>query len=222
VFFQSLKTTLPVAFGYIPLGMAFGVLLQNLGISWYWATAFGIFVYAGAAQFMAITLLSQKVGLAEVFSATLLLNLRHVFYGIGMIPRFSQLKKHKWYAIFGLTDETFSILTTSNGNQNDSQFIFFATLFNQIWWVIGCTLGALLRTHIKFDSTGLEFSLTCLFVVLLLEQWFKTKDWFPIILGCFFGCLALVLFGGKNFLLVSLLGVMLATPFKRKEIAHAN
>ena len=213
---DALSTTLPVAFGYIPLGMAFGVLLQNLGVPWYWATLMGIFIYAGAAQFMAVSLLSQKAGLTEVFSATLLLNLRHVFYGMAMIERYKPLKKAKVYSIFGLTDETFSILSSSEIRKDDPDFVFATTLINHFWWVLGCTLGAVLKTNVNFDSTGLEFSLTCLFAVLLLETWLKSKDPVPILTGALFGALSLFLFQGKNFLLSSLMGVIIATPFVRR------
>lgn len=216
MFKDVFRTSLPVAFGYVPLGMAFGVLLQNLGISWYWATAMGIFVFAGAAQFMAVTLLSQRVGLAEVFSATLLLNLRHVFYGLAILDRYKPLGFLKPYAVFGLTDETFSIISTSEDRPDDSRFILGVTALNHIWWVLGCTLGAMLRTSIQFDSTGLEFSLTCLFAVLLLEQWLKSKDPLPIVLGLFFGVASLTFFQGKNFLLIAIAGVLILTPFTRR------
>jgi 4-azaleucine resistance transporter AzlC len=117
---SAFKATIPVAFGYLPLGIAFGVLLQNLGIQWYWATAMGLFIFAGAAQFMAVTLLSQKVGLMEVFTLTLLLNLRHFFYGLVMIEKYRSFGKAKFYAIFGLTDETFSVISTSQLNSQGS------------------------------------------------------------------------------------------------------
>jgi 4-azaleucine resistance transporter AzlC len=220
LFKDAFKTTLPVAFGYIPLGMAFGILLQNIGVPWFWATLMGLFVYAGAAQFMAVTLLSQKVGLTEVFSATLLLNLRHVFYGVAMIERFKPLKKRKLYAIFGLTDETFSILSSSEIRKNDSSFIVTTTAMNHFWWVLGCTIGSILKTNLNFNSNGLEFSLTCLFTILLLETWLKSKDPIPILMGALFGAISLILFHGKNFLLSALFGVIVTTPFLRRGVTN--
>jgi 4-azaleucine resistance transporter AzlC len=220
MFKDVFKTSLPVAFGYLPLGMAFGVLLQNLQLPWYWATAMGLFIFAGAAQFMAVTLIAAKVGLLEVFTATLLLNLRHIFYGLAMLERFKTLRTGKLYSIFGLTDETFSILSSSKPRGSDSKFVLGVTALNHFWWVLGCTLGAILKSNIRFDSTGMEFSLTCLFAVLLLEQWFKSKNIQPILLGVFCGAISLLLFGGQHFLLVSIFGVLLAAPFVQKELPN--
>lgn len=216
---DSLKASLPVAFGYVPLGLAFGVLLRDIGVEWYWSLAMSAFIFAGAAQFMAVALLSQKAGLTEVFVATLLLNLRHFFYGLALTERYRRLGKLKPYAIFGLTDETFSIVSTSDQQENDdSGYILRVTFLNHAWWIIGCTLGALLRTSIQFDSTGLEFSLTCLFVVLLLEQWLKFRRHAPIILALACGAASLLFLGGEHFLISSILAVMVASPFAaRKE-----
>ncbi|MEI8027920.1 MAG: AzlC family ABC transporter permease [Pseudomonadota bacterium] len=217
---EVFKTSLPVAFGYLPLGMAFGVLLQNLGIPWYWATAMGVFIFAGAAQFMAVAMLSAKAGLFDVFTATLLLNLRHVFYGLAMINRFKCLGSGRLYAIFGLTDETFSLLSTSEVQIGDSRFVVGLTALNHLWWVVGCTLGAVLKSNIEFDSTGIDFSLTCLFVVLLLEQWFKSRDPKPILAGLCAGAASLLVFGRDHFLLFGIAGVMLTIPLIGKDVKN--
>ncbi|MCA3086782.1 MAG: AzlC family ABC transporter permease [Rhodocyclaceae bacterium] len=215
---DSLKASLPVAFGYVPLGLAFGVLLRDIGIEWYWSLAMSALIFAGAAQFMSVALLSQKAGLTEVFVATLLLNLRHFFYGLALTERYRSLGKLKPYAIFGLTDETFSIISTSDhkGN-NDGGYILRVTLLNHAWWIIGCTLGALIRSSIQFDSTGIEFSLTCLFVVLLLEQWLKFKTHTPLLLALSCGAASLLVLGGKHFLISSILAVMVTFPFATQQ-----
>ena len=166
----------------------------------------GIFIYAGAAQFMAVTLLANRAGIAEVFAATLLLNLRHLFYGLALMSRFSGYGWGKLYAIFGMTDETVSIVLSSQKlpEPDDKTFILGLTAINHAWWVLGCTLGALLRTSIKFDATGLEFSLTALFVVLLLEQWLKNRDIFPIFAGVAAGAITILLHAESHFLLISI------------------
>lgn len=217
---ESFKATLPVAFGYIPLGIAFGVLLRDTGVDWYWSLIMSLFIFAGAAQFMAVALLSQKAGLVEVFAATSLLNLRHFFYGLALVQRFRTLGKLKPYAIFGLTDETFSIISSSEPKKvNDGGYIFRVTLLNHCWWVAGCTLGALLRDSLRFDSTGLEFSLTCLFVVLLMEQWLRNRDSFPILAALACGSASFLVLEGRHFLISSIVAVLIVSVSLKRRVS---
>lgn len=164
------RSSLPVAFGYVPLGMAFGILLVDLGYPWWWAPAMGLVIYAGSAQFLAVGLLSAGASAFDAFVATLLLNLRHVFYGLAMVDRYRALGRSRWYAVFGLTDETFSLVASAPPGPRDGAFVLGLTALNQGWWVLGCAVGALAGSSLPFDTEGLEFSLTALFVVLLVEQ----------------------------------------------------
>jgi 4-azaleucine resistance transporter AzlC len=170
-FSEALRDSAPVMFGYIPLGMAFGVLFQSLGYHWIFAPLAGVVIYAGSAQFMAVGLLAAGVSYAEAFIATLVLNSRHMFYGLSVMGRYPTRGLSRWYLIFGLTDETYSLITArppqSPGNV---RYLVYLTGLNQSYWVIGCALGASLQSFYAFDSRGFEFALVALFLVLLIEH----------------------------------------------------
>lgn len=217
------KSTLPVLFGYIPLGIAFGILFIDLGYAWYFATLMAILVYAGAAQFMAIGLLAAGAGLAEVFIATFLLNSRHIFYGLSMLKKYGDWNLKKIYLAFGLTDETYSLVTTiepPHGVQ-PSDYYFSITALNHGYWIVGCTIGALIGTNIQMNTQGMDFALTALFVVLLLEQWKKIKEPLPFLIAIFCSFLALYLFAGQMLLASIILSIVLLVLVKlSKEDAY--
>ena len=213
---SALSKTAPVMFGYVPMGMAFGVLFSELGYAWYYATLMGIVIFAGAAQFMAVGLLAAGAGMLEVAVTTLLLNSRHIFYGLSLLQEFKVKGWRRWYLIFGLTDETYSLLTSlkhsreakarqeaaSLATMGDEQLAI--TALNQSYWVIGCTLGALLGSRVTFDTQGLEFTLTALFMVLVIEQYKAVRTLAPFLIALASGCIALYLAQPQNMLLISL------------------
>ena len=170
--FQAFKVSIPVMFGYVPIGIAYGFLLVKTGLPWYWAPLMCIFIFAGAAQFLALSLFAQQKSAAEMALAVFLMNSRHMVYGFSLIERFSVFKWAKPYLIYGLTDETYALLTTVEPPEGCSheKFDFLITLFNQVYWTFGSTVGALLGSVIMWDAPGLDFALTALFVVLLVEQ----------------------------------------------------
>jgi branched chain amino acid efflux pump len=213
---SSLSKTAPVMFGYVPMGMAFGVLFSELGYSWYYATLMGVVIFAGAAQFMAVGLLAAGAGMVEVAVTTLLLNSRHIFYGLSLLKEFKVKGWRRWYLIFGLTDETYSLLTSlkhareteDESNEHDQGSIgeeqLTITALNQGYWVLGCTLGALLGSTIQFDTQGLEFTLTALFMVLVIEQYKAVRTLAPFLIALACGAIALYFAQPQNMLLVSL------------------
>ena len=181
------RLTLPILFGYLPLGMAFGVLFATqLEYAWWFAPLMGILIFAGAGQILAVSLLAANAGLLEVFVAMFVLNARHLFYGLSLLGHFRGAGWRKAYLIFGLTDETYSLLT-SRPRGSDPTFEQAVdvriTAFNQVYWVLGCGLGALLGDNVAFNSTGIEFALVALFIVLTIEQLKALGDSFPIWLG---------------------------------------
>jgi len=214
------QTSLPVAFGYIPLGMAFGVLLVGLGYPWWWAPVMGIVIFAGSAQFLAVSLLAAGAGPFDAFVATLLLNLRHVFYGLTVLDRYRALGAGRFYAIFGLTDETFSLLVGMPPHARDRRYVVALTALNQGWWVLGCAMGALIGRSLPFSTEGLAFSLTALFAVLLVEQLLKGFR-VGALIGAGIGALVCLIFlPGKYFLIASIsLGalVLLTLPAPREQ-----
>lgn len=177
------RQTLPILFGYLPLGMAFGVLFSaQLDYAWWYAPLMGITIFAGAGQILAVSLIAAKAGLLEVFVAMFVLNARHLFYGLSLLGQFRGGGWRKAYLIFGLTDETYSLLTSRPrpGSREDEQRNDFRiTLLNQGYWVAGCALGALLGDNVAFNSTGIEFALVALFIVLTIEQYKALGEAFP-------------------------------------------
>lgn len=203
--------TLPVLFGYVPMGMAFGVLFVELGYPWYFSTVMGIFIFAGAAQFMAIGLLAAGAGMTEVLITTLLLNSRHMFYGLSLLQDFKVKGWRRWYLVFGLTDETYSLLTSLKpkdqgeiDTQLQSEKQLCITFLNHSYWVTGCTLGALLGQAIQINTEGLDFILAALFMVLVIEQYKTVKQLFPFIIALFAGIATLFFAAPENMLLISL------------------
>lgn len=208
---KAFHQTLPVLFGYIPLGMAFGLLFDSLGHPWYFASLSGLLIFAGAAQFLSIGLLANKTGLFEIFVTTFVLNLRHIFYGFSLFHRFRGTFLARFYLIFGLTDETYSVLTSSHyaDTETDHRYCFYVTLINHSYWVLGCTLGALLGKGLVINTQGFEFVLTALFTVLMVEQALAVRRFFPFVLALVSAIIAFF-FYPKQILLVSLVLVFIS------------
>jgi 4-azaleucine resistance transporter AzlC len=157
--------------------MAFGVLFQSLGYHWLFAPLAGIVIYAGSAQFMAVGFLAVGVSYTEALIATLMLNSRHIFYGLAVLDRYPRRGVLRWYLIFGLTDETYSLVTAKIPEcQSSDRYYLCLTALNQSYWVVGCTLGSSLQSMVEFDSRGFEFALVALFLVLLIEQIRATNE----------------------------------------------
>ncbi|WP_292388072.1 AzlC family ABC transporter permease [Methanosarcina sp. UBA5] len=206
LFITAFKTTIPVLLGYIPLGMAFGFLLDGAGYHWIYAFIMSLFVYAGSGQFLAVALLSAGAGLTEFAIATLLLNFRHAFYGLSLLEKFSGVGKVKPYLIFALTDETYALLTTTNVPQgiSKSRFYFYIAALDHLYWIAGSVLGAALGSVLDLNLEGMSFVLAALFVVLTIEQYFSSEARFPFIAAIGAGALSLILFSPDNMLLASI------------------
>lgn len=207
LFVTALKTTVPVFLGYIPLGMAFGLLLDNAGYPWIYAFIMSAFIYAGAGQFVAVALLAAGAGITEFAVATLLLNLRHSFYGLSLLSKFSDVGKVKPYLIFALTDETYALLTTTEVPKSGSKarFYFYIAALDHLYWIAGSVLGAGLGSMLSINLEGLDFVLAALFVVLTIEQYFHSNTRFPFQAALGAGILSLVLFSPDNMLLLSII-----------------
>jgi len=196
------KLTLPVMFGYLPLGAAYGILAVEVGMPWWAAVMMSLVIYAGAGQFLAVALLAAGAGLMELAVATLMLNSRHLFYGLSLLKRFQGAGWRKPYLIFALTDETYSLITTLPAERaGDQALAFRVSLLNQAWWVLGSIAGVLAGTTLAFDSRGIEFALTALFIVLTLEQARRLRRWLPFAIALFTGLGALLLLPDRHLLL---------------------
>lgn len=202
--------TLPVMAGYVVLGMGFGILLNVNGYGLFWALLMSVLIYAGSAQYVGISLISGGTSILTTALTILMVNARHLFYGISMIDRYKGAGKRKPYLIFGLTDETYSLVC--NGEYPEGvdkyKYWFMISLFNQIYWITGSCIGSLIGTLIKFDTTGIDFSMTALFVTVFVEQWLSTKEHRPALIGLFATIICLLIFGSDSFLIPSMIAIV--------------
>ena len=177
--FSVLSLTAPVAMGYIPLGTVFGFLFVQAGAQWWIAILASLFVYAGAAQYMMIPMIAAGLSVGTIAVATVIVNLRHVFYGLSLLNKLPQKKLLRWYMVFALTDETYSVLTTIPDTTSHKDMALIA-LLNHFWWVLGTIIGAVIGAQAHIALAGLDFVLAALFAVLTVEQWRTKKSPAPL------------------------------------------
>ncbi len=219
---KNLKTifldTLPVLTGYLFLGIGFGILMNESGYGFLWAFGMGVFVFAGSAQYLAVSLLTGGASLLSSAVATLLLNARHIFYGISLIDRYKGSGRKKPYLIFALTDETYTLVTQNQPPDgiNRHTYCFLVSLLDHIYWVIGCSLGHLAGSYIPISFEGVEFVLTALFVTMFVEQWLTHKNHLPAIIGVAATALCLALFGNRIFLIPSMVLIAIVLTVLQK------
>lgn len=222
-FQYALVRSLPIMLGYIFLGIAFGLVLEKAGLGPWWALLISLTVYAGSMQFALAGILSSGLGLVTTAVMTLLINSRHAFYGLTFIERFKSFKKAYPYMVFSLTDETYSLLCSMprpkefTDRQWDMAF-FFVSLLDQCYWIAGSVIGAAAGQLIAFDSTGIDFAMTALFVVIAVDQWKNARTHMPAITGFVCGALFLGLIRTANFILPALAATVGVLLLSRRTI----
>lgn len=219
---KALKTvfldTVPVLTGYLFLGAGFGILLaEQTGKGVLWAFFMSVFMFAGSGQYLAVSLIANGTSLLSSAIAMFLVNARHIFYGISLIDTYKGAKE-KPYMIFGLTDETYSLVTQNQPPEGMSKhrYCFLVTLLDHIYWIIGCTLGNLAGHLIPINFEGVEFVLTALFVTMFVEQWLTHKNHLPAIIGVASTVLCLAIFGSEIFLIPSMVMIAVLLTVTRK------
>jgi 4-azaleucine resistance transporter AzlC len=219
----AFKVSIPVMMGYIVLGFAFGLLMISLDYPWYLALVMSLFIYAGALQFLAISFFSAKVGLFDIFLTSIFVNIRQSFYGLSVLNKFKKAGKFRFYLIFGLTDETYAILTTIKDDKtiDKKYYYFYLTILNQCYWIIGTLLGAICGLLVDFDTKGLDFSLTALFVVLTIEQYKNNKNFTPFIIGSIASLLAFGFVPLDNMLIFAIFCSLCGMIIFRKRLDNA-
>ena len=212
--------TIPVMTGYLFLGMTYGVYMVQSGLDFWYPILTSVVVFGGSLEFMIVTLLLSPFNPLQAFAVALMIQARHLFYGITMLDRYRDVGKKKPYMIFGLSDETFSIVCSVDapGGVSRSWFMFFVTLLDQSYWICGCTLGALFGMLIRFNTLGLDFSMTALFVVIFIEQWRKDRQHISAMIGLGFSVLCLMIFGPDSFLLPAMGAILAALAVLKKPI----
>ncbi len=225
--YVALPHSLPILAGYGFLGLAYGISMSVHGFHPLYSLMMSAFIFGGSAQIVAISLLTSGFDPINTFVVNIVLSARHLFYGISMLEKYRNLGFKKIYMIFGMVDETFSINYSAEppSDVDRGWFMFFVTLFNHIYWIIGSTIGAVFGTMINFNTEGIEFVMTAMFVVIFLGQWQKDKKHFSSISGLLLSAICLIVFGKDNFIIPSMIAILIALAaskgyLQRKEGAE--
>lgn len=217
--------TTPVMAGYIVLGMGFGIIMKTRGYGLGWSLAMSVFIYAGSMQYLAIDLLTGGASLITAALTTLMVNARHLFYGISMVDRYKEAGKKKPYLIFALTDETYSLVCGDIPDEVSDRhlYYFLVSLMDQIYWVTGSVLGAVVGSMLTISVEGIDFALTELFVTVFVEQWLSTRDHAAALVGVAASVGCVCIFGADGFLIpamISIVALLTALRWVRKERAN--
>lgn len=216
-FKEAFKDSIPIMAGYIVLGSGFGIVASSYNYNILVPICMSLFIYAGSMEYLTLSLLSMGTTLINAAIMTVVVNLRHMFYGIAMLSKYNNLKKHKAYTIFSLTDETFSVVVSKklNDDLNSDEYYFYISLLDQFYWLVGTIVGYLIGNILPFSSKGVDFSMTALFICVVIGQWEENKNHFPTIIGFVVSIICLLIFGGSNFLIPSIFLICLILIFTR-------
>ncbi len=203
----ALGKTIPIMFSYLFLSMAFGIMMNQAGFPFYWAYLVSLTVYTGAFQFVIVSFLSAGAGIATIALTALAMNCRHMFYGVTFLKEFKSMGKRYPYMIFSLTDETYALYCSLEYPEelDHHQVMFDIAWLSRAYWLIGTLVGALLGQIIPFDFEGVDFCMTALFVTILIDQWKKTENHAPAVIGGVSAVVFLLIFGASRFMLPSLM-----------------
>ena len=206
----ALGKTVPIMFSYLFLSMAFGIMMNQAGFPFYWAYLVSLTVYTGAFQFVMVSFLSAATGIATIAFTALAMNCRHMFYGVTFLKEFKSMGKCYPYMIFSLTDETYSLffVTKVPKDVKEEQFLFAIAVLDQSYWIIGSGIGALLGNVLPFSAEGIDFAMTALFVVIMVEQWMEKQNRPSVVIGLVCGLVCRLVFGADNFILPTMICVM--------------
>ena len=218
--YAAFPNTIPILAGFLFLGMTYGIYMNVSGFSFWYPCLMSLTIFAGSVEFVAVNLLLGAFHPIQALAMTLMLNARHLFYGISMLDRFRGLGLKKIYLIFGMCDETFSINYTAEipPDVDRGWFMFFVTLLNRLYWFAGATLGGIFGSFITFNTEGLDFVMTAMFVVIFLEQWLKEERHESSILGIGLSILSLIAFGADGFLIPAMLSILAVLTLLRRPL----
>ncbi len=217
----AFTVTIPVLCGYLFIGFAFGVMLRDAGFTAPWAFLSSLTIYAGSGQYLLVSLLAANSSLVTVAVMTLLLNCRHILYGLSFLDTFYQMGRAKWYMIFSLTDETYSLLCSlkTPDGVDPAAMRFLISVLDQSYWIIGSVIGAIIGGVLPFDTTGIDFAMTALFTVIFVEQWKSSKCHIPAFLGLGAAAVSLTLLGPDNFILPAMMAICVMLVALRGKLA---
>lgn len=216
---KAFPYTIPIFAGFWFLGLAYGIYMNASGFSFIYPMIMSLTIFGGSLEFVAVSMLLSPYAPVQVFIMTLLIQARHLFYGIAMLDKFKGLGWKKFYLIFGMCDETFSINYTAEIPKDVDRgwFMFFVTLLNHFYWFSGSTIGGLAGSLLKFDTEGISFVMTAMFVVIFLEQWLKEKHHFSAYIGLGISATCLLIFGADAFMIPTMIAVIAVLALFRKN-----
>lgn len=216
--------TIPIFAGFWFLGIAYGIYMNVSGFGFWYPMIMGITVFGGSLEFVAVSMLLSSFAPLQTLLAALVIQARHLFYGIAMLDKFEGMGWKRFYLIFGMCDETFSVNYTAEIQEGVDKgwFMFFVTLLNQIYWVSGAAIGGLLGSAVKFNTEGLSFVMTAMFVVIFTEQWMKEKKHYTAVLGLAASAACLAVFGSESFLIPSMICILVCLSVFRSPIEKSG
>lgn len=212
--------TIPVLMGYLAIGMAFGLMLQSIGYGPFWAFFMSLTIYAGSGQYLGVSLLAMGAGLPHIALMTFIINFRHLVYGLSLLERFHGMGWRKLYMIFSLTDETYALLSSTHPPEhvNAHDYYFAIALLDHSYWIVGSVLGSLVGQLLGFDTTGVDFAMTALFIVIAVSQWHTYPRHLPALLGGVVTLVSLLLVGADKMLLPALGVIVLVLVLARPKL----
>lgn len=215
--------TIPILTGFLFLGTSYGIYMRLSGFAWYFPTLMALTIFAGSMEFVAVNLLLAPFDPLGALLLTLMVNARHLFYGLAMLEKYRGAGLRKLYLIFGLCDESFSINLTAQPPEGVDRvwFMFFVTLLNQSYWVAGATLGGVFGSLLAFNAKGLEFVMTALLLVIFLENWIKEKSHLSSLIGLGVTAACLAVFGASGFIIPAMLGIIAVLTLLRGPLERA-
>ena len=219
-FLAAFPHTIPIFAGFWFLGLTYGIYMNVSGFSFWYPMLMSLTIFAGSVEFVAVNLLMGAFNPLQAFAMTVMINARHLFYGISMLEKFKGTGWKKFYLIFGMCDESFSINYTAKipAGVDKGWFMFFVTLLNQLYWVSGATVGGLVGSLLKFDTTGISFVMTAMFVVIFLEQWLKEDNHISSLVGVAAALVCRICFGADSFMLPTMAVIVLLLAASRKRL----
>lgn len=216
--------TIPILAGFLFLGITYGIYMNVSGFSFWYPMLMSLTIFAGSVEFVTVNLLLGAFNPVQALAVTLMLNARHLFYGISMLDKYRETGIKKIYLIFGMCDESFSINYTAEIPEDVDRgwFMFFVTLLNHFYWFAGATLGGIFGSLIHFNTKGLDFVMTAMFVVIFMEQWMKEKQHASAVIGLLISLLCLVAFGADNFMIPAMLAILVLLTLLQRQLGKGG
>ena len=214
--------TIPILTGFCFLGLTYGVYMRAAGFSFWYPLLISLIVFGGSLQFVIVSMLLSPYAPVQTFFMALMVQARHLFYGIAMLDKYKGTGLKKPYLIFAMCDETFSVNCAAEvpPDVDRGWFYFFVSLLDRFYWVAASTLGGLLGSVLRFNTEGLDFVMTAMFVVILTEQWLKEKTPVSEWIGLTAGVLCLLIFGADSFLIPTMVCILAALTLLRRPLEH--